>query len=172
MGLKKEDFICYNEYEVIKGGNAKFKCSDDAKRLIFKDLGFSNIRHDVILVKGFSKNMTAICFSEAFPVNTWYRDKVVYNILQEIVDEIRTKALKDIVGAIGEKTLINIVADCKNRDVDKLYAIRHVQTGEIIWNARGSAYKEKSEVKEKIKKLNQINPTDDYEIVVYQRTEG
>lgn len=56
-------------------------------------------------------------------------------------------------------------------DVDKiphtLYAVRDLTTRELIWNARGSAYKKLSDVLHKIERLVRANPEHTYELVTW-----
>lgn len=50
-------------------------------------------------------------------------------------------------------------------DVKEIYAIRDLSTGDIIWSARGSAYKELDDVK---KKLNSLDCGKQYKIITYK----
>lgn len=53
-------------------------------------------------------------------------------------------------------------------DIKELYAIRDLSTGDIIWSARGSAYKELYDVK---KKLNSLDSGKSYKIITYKLEE-
>lgn len=53
-------------------------------------------------------------------------------------------------------------------DIKELYAIRDLSTGDIIWSARGSAYKELDDVK---KKLNSLDSGKSYKIITYKLEE-
>jgi len=53
-------------------------------------------------------------------------------------------------------------------DVKEVYAIRNISTGDIIWSARGSAYKEMDDVK---KKLNSLDGRNLYKIITYKLEE-
>lgn len=55
-------------------------------------------------------------------------------------------------------------------DVKEVYAIRDLSTGDIIWSARGSAYKELDDVKKKIRKLKCLaqNKDKEYKIITYK----
>ena len=51
----------------------------------------------------------------------------------------------------------------------KLYALEHISTGKIIFNARGGAYKLREEAEDKLKRLGGKG----YRIIVYElRAEG
>lgn len=52
-----------------------------------------------------------------------------------------------------------------------LYAIRDVETGMVIWNARGGAYKNLFDVSAKLKKLHKQNPDKVYTLVSWSRLE-
>ena len=53
-------------------------------------------------------------------------------------------------------------------DIKEVYAIRDLSTGDIIWNARGSAYKEMDDVK---KKLHSLDSNKQYKIITYKLEE-
>ena len=48
-----------------------------------------------------------------------------------------------------------------------MYAIRDITNDEIIWNARGGAYKDMKDVVNKIKRLYEENPNNLYELLVW-----
>lgn len=58
-------------------------------------------------------------------------------------------------------------------DIKEVYAIRDLITGDIIWSARGSAYKEMDEVEKKIRKLKLLaqNKYKEYKIITYKLEE-
>lgn len=58
-------------------------------------------------------------------------------------------------------------------DIKEIYAIRDLTTGNIIWSARGSAYKEMEEVEKKIRKLKLLaqNKDKEYKIITYKLEE-
>jgi hypothetical protein len=76
----------------------------------------------------------------------------------------------DLLETIDIKTLKNIIGDYKRKNVDEIYAIRDIINGTIIWNARGSAYKEKADAEKKIKALAVTNKNDfsRYKIITYK----
>lgn len=57
----------------------------------------------------------------------------------------------------------------ENHCPDILYAIREVDTGKIIWNARGSAYKHLEHVTNKLEKLHKKNPDKVYSVICWLR---
>jgi len=67
------------------------------------------------------------------------------------------------------KEAINKIPTDKE-DIKEVYAIRDLFTGDIIWSARGSAYKEMEEVEKKIRKLKLLaqNKDKEYKIITYK----
>ena len=52
-----------------------------------------------------------------------------------------------------------------------LYAIRDCETGRVIWNARGSAYKNKEDVERKLARLHKQNPEKNYAVIGWGKCE-
>lgn len=52
----------------------------------------------------------------------------------------------------------------------KLYGVLNETTGELIWSARGSAYKERGKAERKLQRLKKQHPENSYLLVVYEPT--
>ena len=53
---------------------------------------------------------------------------------------------------------------------DVLYTIRDVETGKVIWNARGGCYKNREDVIKKLKKLHKQRPDKHYRVICWMRS--
>ena len=74
---------------------------------------------------------------------------------------------------LGLKGVVGVLKRCKEivnepETIKKLYAIQNVATGEIIFNARGGAYKKPEEAMAKLDKLEDGK----YRLVTYELKEG
>lgn len=71
---------------------------------------------------------------------------------------------------VDTRILQTIISNYKKQNCQTVYAIRDLATGLIIWNARGSTYKNKIDVVKKIKKLCDQNKTDlsRYKMLTYR----
>lgn len=77
------------------------------------------------------------------------------------------------VEVLGLKDVVEVLKRCKEiydkpETIKKLYAIQNIATGEIIFNARGGAYKKASEALAKLDKLEDSK----YRLVTYELKEG
>lgn len=73
------------------------------------------------------------------------------------------------VEVLGLKDVVEVLKRCKEiydkpKTIKKLYAIQNIATGEIIFNARGGAYKKPEEAMAKLDKLEDGK----YRIVTYE----
>lgn len=70
-----------------------------------------------------------------------------------------------------ERYISNLPTD--KEEIKEIYAIRDVLTDDVIWNSRGSAYKELADVEKKIKKLKCMAQykDKDYEIITFKLVE-
>ena len=75
------------------------------------------------------------------------------------------KVLRDI--AFYLKDYKRLLSEAPNK-ITKLYAIENIATGEIIFNARGGAYKKPEEAMAKLDKLEDGK----YRLVTYELKEG
>ena len=77
-------------------------------------------------------------------------------------------AFANYIGTVADtdvlKNYVNNIPTDKE-DIKEVYAIRDLTTGDIIWNARGSAYKEFDDVK---KKLKGLDSSKQYKIITYK----
>lgn len=75
------------------------------------------------------------------------------------MDKLNNNDVIEALYDISER--LNKIADCIKEEQTttptELYAIKNINTGEIIFNARGGAYKDKEAALNKIKKLGSQN---------------
>lgn len=92
--------------------------------------------------------------------------KEILNSIKYLSTRITSNDTRIIDIATVEEILNNMPTD--KEDVKEVYAIRDLSTGDIIWNARGSAYKEMNDVK---KKLDSLDSNKFYKIITYKLEE-